>query len=161
MRTNTFGARHLTYWQYLNPDTDLNRRVSAVSCTSDLVIGAFLLCGITRQYAVGIATRYGLDGPGIESWWGWYFPHPSRPALGPTQSPIQWVPRLSRGEAYVAWHWPPTHLAPRLKGMELYLCSPSGSSWPVLGWTTLGSIARKPKTWSTEKESKKVPDLEL
>ena len=29
--------------------------------------------------AVGIATRYGLDGPGIESLWGRDFPHPSRP----------------------------------------------------------------------------------
>ena len=28
------------------------------------------------------ATRYGLDGLGIESWWGRDFPHPSRPALG-------------------------------------------------------------------------------
>ena len=23
-----------------------------------------------RDSSVGIATRYGLDGPGIESWWG-------------------------------------------------------------------------------------------
>ena len=34
--------------------------------------------------AVGIATGYGLDGPGIESGWERDFPHLSRPALGPT-----------------------------------------------------------------------------
>jgi hypothetical protein len=46
---------------------------------------------------VGIATGYGLDGPGIEFWWGRDFPNMSRPAVGPTQPPIQWVPGLSRG----------------------------------------------------------------
>ena len=50
-----------------------------------------------RDSSVGIAARYGLDGPGIESRWGRDFPPPSRPALGPTQSPVQWVPGLSRG----------------------------------------------------------------
>jgi len=38
----------------------------------------------SRDSSVAIATRYGLDGLGIESRWRRDFPHPSRPALGPT-----------------------------------------------------------------------------
>ena len=47
--------------------------------------------------AVGIATSYGLDGPGIESLWGRDLPHPSRPFLGPTWPAIQGVQGLSQG----------------------------------------------------------------
>ena len=47
--------------------------------------------------AVGIVTGYGLDGPGIESWWGRDFPNLFRSALGPTQLPVQWVTSLSPG----------------------------------------------------------------
>jgi hypothetical protein len=47
--------------------------------------------------SVGIATRYGLDGTGIESQWGRDFPHPSRPALGPTSG----VPRIFFSEERV------------------------------------------------------------
>jgi len=42
-----------------------------------------------RDNSVSIATRYELDDSGIESRWGRDFPHPSRPALGSTQPPIQ------------------------------------------------------------------------
>jgi len=52
---------------------------------------------VGRDSSVNIATRYGLDGPGIEYRWGRDLPPSSRPDLGPTQPPIQWSPGLSRG----------------------------------------------------------------
>jgi hypothetical protein len=59
---------------------------------------------VGRDSSVGIATRYVLDGPGIESRWRRDFPQPSRPTLEPTQPPVQWVPRLfPGGKAAGAW----------------------------------------------------------
>jgi hypothetical protein len=53
--------------------------------------------------SVGIVTRFGLDGSGIESRWRRDFPHPFRPAMGLTQPPTPWVPGLTRGKMAGAW----------------------------------------------------------
>jgi hypothetical protein len=56
--------------------------------------GSYRVCG--PGSSVGIATGYRLDGPGIESRWRRDFTHLSRPALRPTQPPVQWALGLSR-----------------------------------------------------------------
>jgi hypothetical protein len=71
--------------------------------------------------SVGIATRYGLQGPGIEFRWGRDFPHPSRPARRPNQPPIQWVPE------FPGVMRPGCDVGAEVKEkVELYVCSPSG-----------------------------------
>ena len=92
-------------------------------------LSGFLYGKVGRGSSVGIATRYGLDGPVIESQWrgGRVIPHPSWPALGPTQPPIQWVPgafpEVKRPERGV--NNPPRSSADVKKRVELYLYSPS------------------------------------
>ena len=44
--------------------------------------------------SVGIVTGYGMDSSGLESQWGLDFPDQSRPALEPTESPVQLVPAV-------------------------------------------------------------------
>jgi len=63
--------------------------------------------------SVGIATDYGLNNPGSYPGGDEIF-RPSRPALRPTQPPVQWVPGLSRVKVRpgrAADHSPPTSAA--------------------------------------------------
>jgi hypothetical protein len=71
--------------------------------------------------SVGIATGYGLDGPGIESRWGRDFSHTSRRALG-------------RGADY-----PPPSSAEVKKGYSYTSLHPLGQLRPVTGVLLLGS----------------------
>jgi hypothetical protein len=88
----------------------------------------------------GIAqsVRDSLDGPRMESRWGRDFALPSRPALGTTQPSIQWVTRLFTGRVKRperGLSHPPSSSAEVKERVELYLYSPCGPSWPVVGWT--------------------------
>jgi hypothetical protein len=74
-----------------------------------------------------MVTCYGLDGLGIESRWGRDFSHTSRPALGPTQPPVQCVPGLSRGQSGRGVMLTTPYSKRRVhERIELYLYSPSG-----------------------------------
>ena len=62
------------------------------------LISLYVLVKCGSGSVVGTAIGYGLDGLGIESRQGRDFPHLSRPTLGPTAPPVQWVLVLSRGK---------------------------------------------------------------
>ena len=63
-----------------------------IRCISIHKLLLLLLLFVGRGSVVGIATRYGLDGPGTNIRWGRYCPHPSPTTLVPTQPLIQWTP---------------------------------------------------------------------
>jgi hypothetical protein len=75
-----------------------------------------------REGSVGIATRYGLDGLGIESQWERSFPHKSKTGLGPTctlgTGSFPGVKRPWRDVDH------PPHIAPRLKKELSYTFPP-------------------------------------
>ena len=100
-----------------------------------------------QDSSVGIANRYGLDGRGIESRYGRDLPHPSRLALGPTQTSIQWVPGLYNGYRVFTMgtgsfpevkrpgrgvDHPPPSSAEVKERVAAYLHSLYWPSWPVL-----------------------------
>jgi hypothetical protein len=102
-----------------------------------------------QNSSVGIATRYGLDGSGIESRWGEIFcTSPDRP----------WGPPILLYNGYLVfpgykvagvWRWLPTPSSDEVKQrVQLYLYSPSGLSWPIPGLTLpLPSYWRSQPKW--------------
>jgi len=73
----------------LNSNKDKN-----VTTYSSYFVPFTLNCG--PGSSVGIATDYGLDCPGSSPGGDEIF-RPSRPALGPTQPPVKWLPDLLQG----------------------------------------------------------------
>ena len=92
-----------------------------------------------RDSSAGVVTHYGLDGPGIESRWGTRISAPvqTSPGAYPASYPVgtgsyPMVKQLRCGVDH-----PPLSSAEVRERVELYIYSPSGPSWPVLGWTLL------------------------
>ena len=90
-----------------------------------------------QDSSVGIATRCRLDGLGIESRWGARLSAPVQ--NGPGAHPASYT--MDTGSfPTVKWpgrgvnHPPPSSTEVKER-VELYLYSPSGPSWPVLGQT--------------------------
>jgi hypothetical protein len=81
-----------------------------------------------RDSSVGIATGYGLDGPGTESRWDRNFSHKSRPALGPPRLLYNGYRVFLGDEAAGSWCWPPTPFSAEVKKEYSYTSIPSGLS---------------------------------
>jgi hypothetical protein len=98
----------------------------------------FIVCKIflsrSWECIVSIATRYGMDGPGIESRWEERFSSPVQ--TGSEAHPASY--RMDTG-SFLGVNWrergvghPPESSTEVKERVELYLYSPFGSSWPVL-----------------------------
>jgi hypothetical protein len=133
--------RHMPYTSRPVGSVEMFLRNHEKRVLSSLVSGFTFLWSVRsvavgRGSAVGIKTRYGLDGPGIESRWGEIFCNlPDRPGAHP--------PYCTMGIGSfrdIMWpgcgvdHLPPSSAEVKER-VDVYFYSPSGPSWPVLGRT--------------------------
>jgi hypothetical protein len=99
----TFKDTKIQFFRDVTPRLHVNILLISISLQH-----AAYICMVCRCSSVGIVNRYKLDGPGIESRWGRYFPHSSRPVLGPTQLTYELgTGPLTGRKAAEAWRWPP------------------------------------------------------
>jgi hypothetical protein len=88
---------------------------------------------VGRDSVDGIATRYELDGPVIESRWGATFSAPVQTGPGAYQASCT-IGTGSFPEVKLPGRGVDHPSSAEVKErVELYLYSPSGPSWPVLG----------------------------
>ena len=139
------SSRFALYYVRLHVRNQSSQFLLAVS-TPDIVFGTRGFPGDwPRDSVVGIATRYGLNGPGIRSRWGKIFRNrPNWPLRAPSllcsgyRVLFLGVKRPGRG----AYHPPSTSAEVRGR-VELYLFSSCGPSWPVVGWTLPFTFTRR------------------
>jgi hypothetical protein len=102
-------------------------------CLSQRMYSDSPLCNLVgRDNSVSIVTRYGLEGPGIESQWrdGIFRPRPDQAYYTVVTGPFPWVKMPGR-----SFDHPPLSSPIVKERIELCLFSPTVPSWSVLGWT--------------------------
>jgi hypothetical protein len=108
----TFGFKLKTLSPFETSATTAAKTQQHVPKDSNLpkwVTVLYVFCVVGRDISVGIATLYGMDVPGIESWWEARF-----------YTPVQNGPRAHQasctmgtwyfpgGKTVGTWRWPPT-----------------------------------------------------
>ena len=90
---------------------------------------------VGQDSSVGIATRYGVDDPGVESHWGARFSAPVQTSHGAHPASYTmgtgFIPGVER--PVLGFDHPPPSSAEVKERIELYLCSPYGPSWLAIG----------------------------
>jgi hypothetical protein len=118
---------------------------------------------VDRASSVGIATRYGLDGTGIEYRWGGIFSAPVQTGPRAHAAPCTMGTGYFRGVkrlGNVVNHLRPSSAeVEERERVELYLYSPPAHSWPVTGWMfllTLPVTARADTASCTRNKNRRV-----
>ena len=82
---------------FCNVELKVSQNHENIERCTQMLLWRFNVADCGPGSSVGIATELRNGRCGIESRWGRDFPHLSIPALRPKQTPVQWVPGLSRG----------------------------------------------------------------
>ena len=128
---------HSTGSHWNNPACDYRVQYGYILKTVS-VLKSLIFCIVHRRSLFGIATRYGLDSPGIEFRWGQDFSHQSRPALGPIKPLVRGVKgsfSLQKKQPGRGVNHSPPYSAEVIERVELYVYFLSGPSWSLLGGT--------------------------
>jgi hypothetical protein len=115
------------YFAFPEPSNILFKAGSLSCTTHNFCISFYFYWKRTRRSDIG-TTCCQLGGQAIECRLGRDFPPPSRPTLGPTQTPVKWVMVLSPGgkRPVRGVDHPPATSAEVKERVELYLCYPLG-----------------------------------
>ena len=141
--TYRFLAQYLNHCATSVPETpvtyvDIRRltRLGNHTPPTTYILGKLPITHVGRNSSVSIATRYWLDGSGIEFRWKATFSAPVQRSPGAHLASytvgtwsLLWVKRPGRDLD----HPPPPSTAEVEGKVELYIFSPSGPPWPVIG----------------------------
>jgi hypothetical protein len=118
-RTHWRHERRRSFYRFVARDHMWCKRCKTVQDQLKNKVDCIVHCG-DRDSVFGITTRYGLDGPRIETHWRQKFPGRQNRPPRPNQPSAKWVPGVSRAN----------HSFPSSVGLRVgWSCACIGMSW--------------------------------